>query len=148
MDGPYVNFQVSQLKKETDDLKVKLNDYEKMNKFQKAVSSDESAISSLESKLDTAKKQLSTTERDHKSEVNTIKMKHDSKVALMTEEINALKAQSAKYGILTQIAHRLFGEMTVLTGRIHETPFVEKDQVIGTIFTNQHVTDRWIHETP
>ena len=38
--------------------------------------------------------------------------------------------------------------MTVLTGRIHETPFVEKDLVIGTIFTNHHVTGRWIHETP
>ena len=37
--------------------------------------------------------------------------------------------------------------MTVLTGRIHETPFVEKDLVIGTIFTNHHLTGRWIHET-
>ena len=37
--------------------------------------------------------------------------------------------------------------MTVLTGRIHETPFVEKDLVIGTIFMNHHVTGRWNHET-
>ena len=44
-----------------------------------------------------AKKQLASVEKDHKSEVNTIKMKHDSKVALMGEEIAALKAQSAKY---------------------------------------------------
>ena len=44
-----------------------------------------------------AKKQLASVEKDHKSEVNTIKMKHDSKVALMGEEISALKAQSAKY---------------------------------------------------
>ena len=38
--------------------------------------------------------------------------------------------------------------MTVLTRWIHETPFVEKEQVIGILFTNHHVTGRWIHETP
>merc|ERR1711974_76804 len=58
---------------------------------------DDSAISSLESKLESVKKQLSVSERDHKAEVNTIKMKCDSKVALMGEEVSALKAQSAKY---------------------------------------------------
>ena len=44
--------QVAQSKKEIDDLKIKLADYEKMSKFQKAVSSDSTAISGLESKLD------------------------------------------------------------------------------------------------
>ena len=71
-------------------------DYEKMNKFQKVVSSDDKS-SQLEVKVDEFKKQLSTEQKERKSEVNTLKMKYDSKTALMSEEIMALKAQCSKY---------------------------------------------------
>ena len=52
IEGDVTRSQVAQSKKEIDDLKIKLADYEKMSKFQKAVSSDSTAISGLESKLD------------------------------------------------------------------------------------------------
>ena len=46
-----------------DDLKLKLLDYEKMNKYQKTVKPDSAANSDLEQKLNEAKKQISTLEK-------------------------------------------------------------------------------------
>ena len=95
--GDVAQSQVSTSRKEIDELKLKLQDYEKMNKFQKVVSSDDKQNGELQGKLDDLKKQLSSEQRERKSEVNTLKMKYDSKTALMGEEILSLKAQSAKY---------------------------------------------------
>ena len=84
-------------KKEIDELKTKLQDYEKMSRFQKAAVSDNNASAELETKLSDAKKQLSNIERDHRSELNNVKMKFDGKIAVMNEEIASLKTQSSKY---------------------------------------------------
>merc|ERR1712223_1666821 len=97
IEGDVGRSQLVGTKKEIDELKLKLQDYEKMSRFQKAAVSDSSASAELETKLSDAKKQLSTIERDHRSEMNNVKMKYDGKVAVMNEEIASLKAQSSKY---------------------------------------------------
>merc|ERR1712223_1654520 len=97
IEGDVGRSQLAGTKKEIDELKLKLQDYEKMSRFQKAAVSDSSASAELETKLSDAKKQLSTIERDHRSEMNNVKMKYDGKVAVMNEEIASLKAQSSKY---------------------------------------------------
>merc|ERR1712110_364053 len=74
IEGDVAQSQVSGQRKDIEELKLKLLDYEKMTKFQKVVSSD-----------------------DKQTEENNIKMKYDSKTALMNEEIMALKAQCSKY---------------------------------------------------
>merc|ERR1719431_824697 len=43
------------------------------------------------------RKQLAAEQKERKSDVNNTKMKYDSKIAIMTEEIHALKSQSSKY---------------------------------------------------
>jgi len=50
---------VSGIRKECDDLKLKLIDYEKMSKFQKVVSNESSITAEYEAKLEDLKKQLS-----------------------------------------------------------------------------------------
>merc|ERR1739848_251682 len=67
-----------------------------MNKFQKVVTSDDKE-SIDKQKYDELKKQLTTEQKERKTEVNNIKMKYDSKTALMNEEIMAIKAQCSKY---------------------------------------------------
>ena len=89
--------QMSTLKKETDELKVKLQDYEKMSKFQRVVSNDDDENMSLKHQLSELQKQLSGEKKDKKSELNLVKLKHDSKIAVMVEEMNGLKAQCSKY---------------------------------------------------
>jgi len=87
--------QHSSVKKELDDVKQKLTDYEKMNRYGKSAVDSGSADNSA--KIEELKKQLSALEKDRKSDVNNTKMKFDSKIAIMTEEIHALKSQASKY---------------------------------------------------
>ena len=88
--------QHAQSKKETEDLKAKLQDYEKMSKYGRSVAGTTSSSDSNE-QVDDLKKQLAAAEKENKSAANNIKMKYDSKIAIMTEEIHALKSQSSKY---------------------------------------------------
>ena len=97
IEGDVTKSQLNATRKEVDDLKLKLLDYEKMSKFQKAVKSDSSANSDLEQKLNEAKKQISNLEKEHKTENNNVKLKYDGKIAVMQEEIASLKSQSSKY---------------------------------------------------
>merc|ERR1712227_1004470 len=88
--------QHAQAKKEQEDLKQKLQDYEKMSKYGRSVAGTNSNSASNE-EVEDLKKQLAAAEKDSKSTANNIKMKYDSKIAIMTEEIHALKSQSSKY---------------------------------------------------
>merc|ERR1712141_267246 len=63
----------------------------------KVVSSDDKQTADGKQKLEEMKKQLASEQKERKTEVNNIKMKYDSKTALMNEEIMALKAQCSKY---------------------------------------------------
>ena len=96
IEGDVGRSQLTASKKDCEELKLKLYDYEKMSKFQKAASSD-GKEKELEGKLNEAKKTLSKTEREHTSELNNVKIKYDGKIAVMSEEIASLKAQSSKY---------------------------------------------------
>ncbi len=80
IEGDVARSQASSLRKDVDDLKLKLLDYEKMSKFQKVVSTDSEAVSNLESQVDELKKQLSAEAKEKKTELNMQKMQHDSKV--------------------------------------------------------------------
>merc|ERR1719295_291769 len=87
--------QLATARKESEDVKQKLQDYEKMNRYGKSAIESNSSASSSE--LDDLKKQLASEQKERKSDLNNTKMKYDSKIAIMTEEIHALKSQSSKY---------------------------------------------------
>merc|ERR1719348_2559349 len=87
--------QLATARKETEDVKQKLQDYEKMNRYGKSAASTTSSQDKGE--VDDLKKQLASEQKERKSDLNNTKMKYDSKIAIMTEEIHALKSQSSKY---------------------------------------------------
>ena len=88
--------QHAQSNKEKEDMKQKLQDYEKMSRYGRSVAGS-SASSDNNGEVEDLKKQLAAAEKENKSSTNNIKMKYDSKIAIMTEEIHALKSQSSKY---------------------------------------------------
>merc|ERR1711970_431661 len=88
--------QHTQAKKENEDMKQKVQDYEKMNRYGRSAAGTNSSSDS-KGEIEDLKKQLAAVEKENKSGVNNIKMKYDSKIAIMTEEIHALKSQSSKY---------------------------------------------------
>merc|ERR1712088_1236440 len=87
--------QLATARKESEDVKQKLQDYEKMNRYGKSAASITSSQDKGE--VDDLKKQLASEQKERKSDLNNTKMKYDSKIAIMTEEIHALKSQSSKY---------------------------------------------------
>merc|ERR1719495_886916 len=87
--------QLATARKETEDVKQKLQDYEKMNRYGKSAASTTSSQDKGE--VDDLKKQLANEQKERKSDINNTKMKYDSKIAIMTEEIHALKSQGSKY---------------------------------------------------
>merc|ERR1712088_851026 len=87
--------QLATARKENEDVKQKLQDYEKMNRYGKSAASTTSSQDKGE--VDDLKKQLASEQKERKSDLNNTKMKYDSKIAIMTEEVHVLKYQSAKY---------------------------------------------------
>jgi len=88
--------QHTQAKKESEDMKQKLQDYEKMNRYGKSAAGSNSSNDSTQ-QVDDLKKELTTMDKENKSALNNVKMKYDSKIAIMTEEVHALKSQASKY---------------------------------------------------
>merc|ERR1712013_767974 len=88
--------QHTQAKKESEDMKQKLQDYEKMNRYGRSAAGSNSNSDSTQ-QVDDLKKELTTMEKENKSALNNVKMKYDSKIAIMTEEVHALKSQASKY---------------------------------------------------
>ena len=93
--------QHASAKKELEDIRQKLQDYEKMNRYGRSANGSSSTSGTLDSdtanQLDDLKKQLANEQKERKSDLNNTKMKYDSKIAIMTEEIHALKSQASKY---------------------------------------------------
>merc|ERR1712002_966228 len=87
--------QLASTRKDNEDVKQKLQDYEKMNRYGKSAANTSSSLDKGE--LEELKKQLANEQKERKSDINNTKMKYDSKIAIMTEEIHALKSQSSKY---------------------------------------------------
>lgn len=83
IEGDVARSQASNLRKEVEDVRLKLADYEKMSKFQKVVSSESDESNQLKEEIDHLKKQLSVEKKDKKSEINLMKMRYDSKVCGM-----------------------------------------------------------------
>ena len=88
--------QLSSTKKELDDSKQKLQDYEKMNRYGKSALESSSSVDAS-GEVDELKKQLSAEQKERRSDMNNLKMKNDSKIAIMSEEVHALKSQTSKY---------------------------------------------------
>jgi len=87
--------QLVSSRKENEDIKQKLVDYEKMNRYGKTAANTTNSLDKGE--IEELKKALASEQKERKSDVNNTKMKYDSKIAIMTEEIHALKSQSSKY---------------------------------------------------
>merc|ERR1719300_919557 len=88
--------QHTQAKKESEDMKQKLQDYEKMNRYGRSAAGTNSSTDTNQ-QIEDLKKEITTLQKENKSSSNNLKIKYDSKIAIMTEEIHALKSQSSKY---------------------------------------------------
>ncbi len=88
--------QLSNLRKEADDLKVKVLDYERMSKFQKVVSSD-SDSDHYRREIEELQGKLAAEEKANKAAANLMKLKFDNRAERISEEMRALKELNKQY---------------------------------------------------
>ncbi|PNF26593.1 hypothetical protein B7P43_G11349 [Cryptotermes secundus] len=86
--------QMEHLRKENDELRKKLEDFDKVVKVHRNMSADTSAI---EKELQATKNKLYEEERAHKADMAQLKLRYDSRVAVISEEIQGLQGQVCRF---------------------------------------------------
>lgn len=89
-----VNDQMEYMRKENDELKRKLDDYDKVNKIQRTISADSSA---MEREIKELKLQLGNAEKSKKADLAQCKMRYDSQIAAINEELKSLQGQVTRF---------------------------------------------------
>uniref|UniRef100_A0A1Y1KRM0 Uncharacterized protein n=2 Tax=Photinus pyralis TaxID=7054 RepID=A0A1Y1KRM0_PHOPY len=89
-----ISDQLEYMRKENDDLKKKLDDYDKVSKIQRVISADTSA---MEKEIKQLRGRLTSTEELRKSDLAECKLRYDSQVIAINEEIRSLQAQLTRF---------------------------------------------------
>uniref|UniRef100_A0A1Q3FM92 Putative myosin-2 heavy chain n=1 Tax=Culex tarsalis TaxID=7177 RepID=A0A1Q3FM92_CULTA len=87
-------YQVAQLRKDSEDLRSKLDDYERINKAQRTLSEHNSH---LEQELKKLHLQLETAEMNVKSEVAATRLRYEQQVTNLHNELTGLQRQCERF---------------------------------------------------
>ncbi|XP_058448086.1 myosin-2 heavy chain isoform X2 [Malaya genurostris] len=87
-------YQVSQMRKDNDDLRSKLDDYERIDKAQRTLSEHNSQ---LEQELKKLQIQLETAEMNVKSEVAATRLRYEQQVNNLHNELTGLQRQCERF---------------------------------------------------
>ncbi|XP_052122837.1 uncharacterized protein LOC113212291 isoform X2 [Frankliniella occidentalis] len=93
-EGQGLRDQVDLMRRESEDLRRKLDDYEKVAEVQRRMTAD---FNEKENQLKDLKNKLLQEEKARKTEVGQLKMRYDSRVSLITEELNSLQSQVTRF---------------------------------------------------
>ncbi|KAJ8887630.1 hypothetical protein PR048_013847 [Dryococelus australis] len=86
--------QMDHVRKENEELRRKLEDFDKVSKVHQSLKADAGA---LDKELKENKSRLMKEEKNHKAEIAQLKMRYDSRVAIISEEIQSLQGQVSRF---------------------------------------------------
>ncbi|KAK4872284.1 hypothetical protein RN001_016408 [Aquatica leii] len=86
--------QLEHIRRENDELKKKLDDFDKVSKRQRVINADTTA---MEKEIRQLRNKLTTAEELRKSDVAECKLRYDSQVTVINEEIRSLQAQVTRF---------------------------------------------------
>ncbi|KAH1023274.1 hypothetical protein HUJ04_012510 [Dendroctonus ponderosae] len=89
-----IHNEMDYMRKENDELKRKLDDYEKVNKVQRNISADSSA---MEHEIRHLRIKLNNAEKVKKGEVGECKMRYESQLSLVNQELQSLQNQVLRF---------------------------------------------------
>ncbi|KAF2885000.1 hypothetical protein ILUMI_21174 [Ignelater luminosus] len=89
-----VHDQMEYMRRENDDLKKKLDDYDKVSKIQRNISADSSA---MEKEIKQLRIKLTNTEKQRKSDLAECKMRYDSQAGVINDELHSLQGQVTRF---------------------------------------------------
>ncbi|XP_039280086.1 myosin-2 heavy chain [Nilaparvata lugens] len=86
--------QIECMRKEADEIKRKLDDYEKVVKLQRSYSTD---TSNIDRELRETKNKLFLEEKARKSEVASLKLSYDNRVSVISDELKKAQTQVSRF---------------------------------------------------
>ncbi|XP_066971726.1 early endosome antigen 1 isoform X14 [Macrobrachium rosenbergii] len=98
-DEEAIKDQVSYYRRESEELRRKVEDFEKLQELseRKESSRPTKDTSSYDTTIRELRSKLSSVEKTNKTELTKLKMKYDSKMKAMTEEVSTLTQHMTKY---------------------------------------------------
>lgn len=116
-----VNDQMEYMRKENDELKRKLDDYDKVNKIQRNISADSTA---MEKQIKELKLKLTNAEKSKKADLAQCKMRYDTQIVTINEELKSLQVQVTRfkrerdtYKHMLEGAQKTIGDLKTPSGR-------------------------------
>lgn len=136
-----INDQMEYMRKENDEMRKKLDDYDKVNKIQRSISADSSA---MEKEIKELKIRLSNAEKTKKTDLAQCKMRYDSQIVAINDELKSLQAQVTRfkrerdtYKHMLEGAQKTIGDLkapTVKSGRENRNSISSLDEVLLSFF--------------
>lgn len=112
-----LTYQIDYMKKESDELKKKLDDYTRVNKIQRNMSADSTA---MEKEIRDLKNRLSNVERTKKADILKCKMNYEEQLATVSNEMKMLQGQIIRfkkekdtYKNMLQSAQKSIGDLKI-----------------------------------
>lgn len=116
-----VNDQMEYMRRENDELKKKLDDYDKVHKIQRNISADSTA---MENQIKELKLRLNNAEKSKKADLAQCKMRYDSQIVAINDELKSLQAQVTRfkrerdtYKHMLEGAQKTIGDLKTPTGK-------------------------------
>ncbi|XP_047478471.1 trichohyalin-like [Penaeus chinensis] len=152
VDG--VKDQASFYRRESEELRRKVDDLEKLNELNERRTNSLSTAdkTSFDTTIRELRSRLSASEKNYKTELTKIKMKYDSKLKAMTEEVSTLTQHMTKYrrerdtykemldGAQRNIAE-LKGNVTYRTSRADNATEIAAVQRVADLKAQQHLIE-------
>lgn len=89
-----INDQMEYMRRENDEMKKKLDDYDKVSKIQRNISADSSA---MDREIKELKLRLTNAEKSKKADLAQCKMRYDSQIVAINDELKSLQAQVTRF---------------------------------------------------
>ncbi|XP_050314721.1 restin homolog isoform X2 [Anthonomus grandis grandis] len=110
-----IHDQMEYMRRENDELKRKLDDYEKVNKVQRNISADSSA---MEQEIRQLRIKLNNADKGRKADVGECKMRYEAQLSVVNQEIQSLQNQVLRfkrerdnYKHMLETAQKTMGEL-------------------------------------
>ncbi|XP_044256832.1 centromere-associated protein E-like isoform X3 [Tribolium madens] len=123
-ENEVINDQMEYMRKETDELRKKLDDYEKVNKVQRNISADSSA---MEKEIRQLKAKLSSIEKSKKLELGEYKMRYDNQLSIVNGELQQLQGQVMRFKRERDTYKHMLESAQKTIGDLKNSPRTAKD---------------------
>ncbi|KAL0267672.1 UNVERIFIED_CONTAM: hypothetical protein PYX00_009869 [Menopon gallinae] len=86
--------QMEHMRKENEEFRKKLDDFDKVSKIQRQITAD---TNQMDQELREVRGRLAAEEKNHKSEMAALKLRYESRVNLITEELQTSQSQVSRF---------------------------------------------------